>query len=90
MNNENNTNIIQGKKYRFTVLSEILIRMEYSEAGKFLDLSTEFARNRKFDIPKFSVQQDDKFLVIETKYFRLEYIKEKSFIGSKFVPESNL
>ena len=90
MNNASNTNIIQGKKYRFTVLSEILIRMEYSEDGKFLDLSTEFARNRKFDTPKFTIQQDEKFLVIETKYFRLEYIKEKSFVGSKFVPESNL
>ena len=85
-----NTNIIMGKKYRFTVLSEILIRMEYSETGEFLDELTEFARNRNFSIPKFDVKQDEKYLVIETSYFKLEYEKEKSFYGTKFVPEQNL
>ena len=84
------TNIIKGEKYRFTVLSDILIRLEYSETGEFLDECTELVRNRKFTIPKFNVQQDEKFLVIETSYFRLEYIKEKTFTGTKFVPEQNL
>ena len=83
-------NIVQGKNYRFTILSEILIRMEFSETGEFLDEITEFVKNRKFDIPKFNVQEDDKYLVIETSYFKLEYIKEKSFVGTKFVPEQNL
>ena len=78
----NNTNIIQGKNYRFTILSEILIRMEYSETGVFLDEHTELARNRNFSIPKFKVEQDERFLVIETSYFRLEYIKEQSFSGT--------
>ncbi len=84
------TNIIKGQKYRFTILSEILIRMEYSETGEFLDETTEFAKNRNFTIPKFNISQDEKFLVIETNYFRLEYAKEKSFYGTKFVPEQNL
>ena len=83
-------NIIQGKKYRITILSEILIRLEYSEDGIFLDELTEFARNRNFPSCKYNVQQDDKYLVIETDYFKLEYIKEKSFSGTKFVPEQNL
>lgn len=86
----NTSNIIQGKNYRFTVLSEILIRLEYSPTGEFLDETTEFAKNRNFNVPKFNVQQDEKYLVIETNYFRLEYAKEKSFIGTKFVPEQNL
>ena len=84
------TNIFQGKKYRITVLSQILLRLEYSETGVFLDETTEFARNRNFSIPQFKVQQDERFLVIETNYFKLEYIKEKSFLGTKFVPEQNL
>lgn len=84
------TNIIQGEKYRFTILSEVLIRLEYSETGEFLDELTELVRNRNFAIPKFNVQQDEKFLVIETNYFRLEYTKNKPFIGTKFVPEQNL
>ena len=87
---DNKTNVIQGEKYRFTVLSDILIRLEYSESGEFLDEMTELVRNRKFSIPKFNVQQDDKFLVIETDYFRLEYIKNKPFVGTKFLPEQNL
>ena len=84
------TNIKQGEHYRITVLSEILVRLEYSESGIFLDEQTEFARNRSFSMPKFASQEDEKYLVIETDYFRLEYIKEKSFYGTKFVPEQNL
>ena len=83
-------NIIQGKKYRITILSEILLRLEYSETGEFLDETTEFARNRVFPTCKFNIQQDERFLVIETSYYRLEYIKEKPFYGTKFVPEANL
>ena len=83
-------NIFKGNKYRITVLSEILIRLEYNEEGIFLDETTEFARNRKFPEFKFDVKQDEKFLVIETNYFKLEYSKEKSFFGTKFVPEANL
>ena len=40
-------NVIVGKNYRFTILSEILIRMEYSETGVFIDDYTELVRNRK-------------------------------------------
>ena len=86
----NNSNIFIGKKYRITVLSEILLRLEYNEEGIFLDETTEFARNRNFSMPKFTVQQDEKFLVLDTKYFRLEYKKDASFYGTKFVPEANL
>ena len=83
---ENASNIFVGKFYRITILSEMLVRMEYSPSGKFLDEATEFARNRSFPMPKFNIQQDSKYLVIETKYFKLEYIKETPFYGTKFVP----
>lgn len=83
-------NIIQGKKYRITVLSEILLRLEYSESGIFLDELTELVRNRYFNKVNFDIKQDEKYLVIETKYFKLEYVKEKPFVGTKFVPEANL
>lgn len=84
------SNIFRGKNYRITVLSEILLRLEYNPTGNFLDETTELVRNRNFNIPKFKVQQDENFLVIETSYFRLEYVKEKSFLGTKIVPEQNL
>ena len=88
--NMNNENIIKGTKYRFTILSEILIRMEYSETGVFVDNYTELVRNRNFNKVNFKKQEDEKYLVIETDYFKLEYIKEKPFYGTKLVPESNL
>ncbi len=90
MNNKVAPNIIQGEHYRFTVLSDILIRLEYSETGHFLDELTELVKNRSFTPPKIKAQQDEKFLVIETNYFRLEYVKERPFQGTKFVPEQNL
>ena len=88
MNNE--SNIFRGKYYRITILSEILIRLEYSPTGTFTDELTELVRNRNFKIPRFKVQQDEKYLMIETSYFKLEYAKEKSFLGTKIVPEQNL
>lgn len=82
--------IFKGQKYRITVLSDLLIRLEYAEDGKFLDRPTELVVNRNFDVPQMEVQEDEKYLVITTKYFKLQYVKEKPFIGSKVAPDSNL
>ena len=43
--------IIQGKNYRFTVLTPSMIRMEYSEKGVFVDKKTQMVVNRTFDVP---------------------------------------
>lgn len=82
--------VFQGKTYRITVLSERLVRLEYSKDGVFLDAPTLFAKNRDFPVPIFKVEQDEKFLVITTKYFMLQYMKEKPFEGPKFAPDSYL
>ena len=39
-------NIIQGEKYRITLLTESLVRLEYSEDGIFEDRATQFAFHR--------------------------------------------
>jgi len=82
--------IFQGNKYRITVLTESLIRFEYNEQGEFENRPTEFALNRNFEVPKITVNQDPKYLVITTKYFRLEYNKGKSFIGNFIARDTNL
>lgn len=46
-------NIVRGSKYRITVLSEILVRLEYSETGLFEDRPTELVMNRNFPKVKF-------------------------------------
>ena len=83
-------NIRKGNKYRISVLTERLVRLEYSENGIFNDLETELVKNRNFDNVDFEVTEDNKFLVIKTKYFVLSYQKEKKFEGNKLLPTSNL
>ncbi len=82
--------IFRGKNYRITILSELLIRLEYATDGKFMDHLTEQVVNRDFDVPPMQVTADEKMLNIATKYFTLSYVKEKPFEGSKIAPEANL
>lgn len=82
--------VFKGVNYRITVLSERLIRFEYSLDGKFYDGATELVHNRNFKAPKIKTEQDDKYLVITTKYFMMQYAKEKPYKGPSFAPDSNL
>lgn len=76
------TNVIQGEKYRFTLLSERLIRLEYNEAGIFEDRPTELVWNRNVKKVNYQVTEDRKYLELKTKYFRLTYAKNKPFKGT--------
>lgn len=42
-------NTVQGKTYRFTLLTPCLIRMEYREDGQFEDRPTQSVWNRRFE-----------------------------------------
>lgn len=86
----NPSSIIQGDKYRFTVLSDILIRLEYSETGTFEDRPTELVTNRNFKTVDYKVNQDNKYLTISTNYFTLTYQKGMPFVGSKVSPDQYL
>ena len=82
--------IFKGKKYRITILTERLVRLEYSENGAFNDRLTEVVLNRNFKKPQFDVQETNSTLAITTRYFKLSYLKEKSFYGGKITPTKNL
>lgn len=86
----NKKNIIQGEKFRFTVLTERLIRLEYNDNGKFVDDPTELVLYRDLDTPEFTSNEDSNYVVITTKYFKLTYIKGRSFLGGKAEPAANL
>ncbi len=86
----NKNNIIQGPNYRFTVLTERLIRLEYNDNGHFVDDPTELVLYRDLKTPEFNLKEDTNFIVITTKYFKLTYIKGKSFLGGKANPAANL
>ena len=74
--------IIKGNNYRFTILSERLIRIEYSKNGVFIDAPTELVLCRNFPVPKFDISQDSRFLEISTSYFKLSYTKESAITQS--------
>ena len=76
--------VFRGQFYRVTILSDLLVRLEYSEEGYFEDRPTLFASNRNFPIPQMKVDQNEKILDITTKYFNLRYVKEKPFTANKF------
>ena len=55
-------NTVQGKNYRFTLLTPCLIRMEYREDGKFEDRPTQSVWNRRFDaVPHRLVKDGEGF-----------------------------
>ncbi len=82
--------VYRGKNYRISILSDTLIRLEYSETGSFNDYPTFFAQNRSFGKPKVEVVEDESILIIRNDNFVLEYKKGKHFLGSTLMPEANL
>lgn len=83
-------NIISGEHYRISVLTERLIRLEYNPNGIFNDSKSQLVVFRDFPKVNFEITQDNRFLVIKTKYFTLSYTKEKNFDGGKLMPTNNL
>ena len=69
--------VFKGSKYRITILTERLFRFEYSENGVFTDELTELVWNRKFPKPNFQIREDDSYIEITTRYFKLSYTKNK-------------
>ena len=84
--NKNVTNLItdekmifKGKNYRISILSERLVRLEYSPDGKFNDYETMIVKNRKFPNVEYSKVEDNNLLNISTHYFTLTYLKNATF-----------
>lgn len=68
---------IIGDKYRLTVLTPSLIRLEYSEEGNFVDEQTQVVLNRDFPVFEFDVDETPEYLKIHTESFRLVYDKKE-------------
>ena len=67
--------VVQGQNYRMSVISERIVRLEFSPSGRFNDRPTQLIKKRNIGIPDFSVRQDASMMEITTKYFSLTYIK---------------
>lgn len=82
--------MVTGRKYRITVITERVVRLEYSPTNTFVDTPSQLVLHRSLGLPEFTIRQDPNFLEITTRYFKLSYMKEQSFTGSKIDPMKNL
>ena len=69
--------IVAGDKYRFTILTDGLLRFEWSEDGKFEDRASTFAINRELAVPDFYVWDRGHGVEVVTKRFHVTYDKKK-------------
>ena len=72
-------NVITGKKYRITILTDRLVRLEYNADGIFEDRPTNRVIYRSFPKVEYNISSTDLLLQIVTSYFTLDYVKEKGF-----------
>ncbi len=72
-------NIVKGEKYRFTVLTSKLIRMEYSKTGVFEDRAGQTVFHRNFPVCKFESYIENGILTIKTEDLILTYIVDSEF-----------
>ena len=71
-------NIVTGNKYRITVLTDRLIRLEYSEDGIFEDRATQVVLNRDFPETEYRMNRTQDAIEIYTSCLHLKY-DEKEF-----------
>ena len=67
--------VVQGEHYRITVLTEGLLRLEYSPDGVFEDRPSTFALHREQPVPEFRVVDRGTHLEVVTRRLRLTYDK---------------
>jgi hypothetical protein len=73
--------ILQGEHYRITILTDGLIRFEWSNDGEFEDRASTFATNRDVPAVGFEKVVDDDGIQVLTSRFHLSY-DEKPFSPS--------
>ena len=72
-------NTVIGEKYRFTVLTPSLIRMEYSKQGVFEDRASQSVFFRDFPKSNFIRELSNGWLKIETESLILTYKENAAF-----------
>jgi alpha-glucosidase (family GH31 glycosyl hydrolase) len=65
--------VVQGDRWRITVLTAGLLRLEWAEDGVFEDRASTFALHRDLPVPRFDVVDGAEVLEIVTDRLRLTY-----------------
>ncbi len=74
--------VVQGEHFRFTVLTERLLRLEYSPTGSFEDRASQVVLNRDLPTPDFKVFRDGERVQVITRFAHLDYT------GGEFTAQS--
>ena len=72
-------NVIAGSRYRFTVLTSRLLRLEYDPEGIFEDRASQSVFYRDFPACQFSVNRENGILTLETEHLALRYVENAAF-----------
>ena len=70
--------IVRGPHVRFTILTDRLIRLEYSSTDHFEDRPSQAFWFRQQPVPQFTSKSTDQAIEIETKFLHLEYCPSSS------------
>jgi alpha-glucosidase (family GH31 glycosyl hydrolase) len=81
--------IFQGENYRITLLTEQLVRLEYSEEGYFEDGTTQVVQNRHFPKPQCEVIETEEELSVITDFIHLHYTKGEFSPKNLFIDTKN-
>ncbi|MFC8501544.1 TIM-barrel domain-containing protein [Pedococcus sp. NPDC057267] len=65
--------VVTGDRWRVTVLTPGLLRLEWSESGWFEDRASVFAVNRRLPVPEVEVRRHDGRLELTTECLHLDY-----------------
>lgn len=65
--------VIAGERFRITVLTDGLLRLEYADDGVFEDRPSTFAQHRELPVPDFRVIDRGAVLEVVTARLRLTY-----------------
>ncbi len=74
--------LVQGEKYRITVLTDRLVRLEFSPKGEFVDQETQTVLNRNFPVPEYHTEERENTVRVITKNLIVSYEKNQPFTGS--------
>ena len=72
-------NVIMGVNFRIQILTERLIRFEYSENGRFVDAASANVIRRHFPLSQYLFKEDAAYIYLETKYVNIKYQKDTKF-----------
>jgi alpha-glucosidase (family GH31 glycosyl hydrolase) len=65
--------VVEGERFRITVLTDGLLRLEWADDGVFEDRASTFALHRDLPVPRFTVHDGEGALEIVTDRVRLVY-----------------